>query len=487
MKRILIMAVLITILALSLSACDLYSYNYQENVLEYAMIAESGDLAQLEQYPNLEYVDLRGSTCYDEILAYAGEHPEVTVRYNVTFGEKRFDAEAAEVSLKCSDTDYDTLLENLKYLPDLQSVHLDQVTFTREQMDALTASYPNVTFTYTVELCERRYDHTVTELDLSYLRADDITDAANVLSLLSDLTSVELPGYGSNGDLTVGDVKMLVDACPGIAFSYEFNLFGQTVSTLAEELVFDTVEIGNDGVEKIREALGIMKNCTYVKLDSCEIDNEVMAQLRDDYPDITVAWRVFAGKFSILTDEEMLRMPISLKDSDATYLKYCNKIKYLDVQSSRITNIDFISYMPELECAVLTQTNIKDLSPLANCPNLTWLEISSCLRVNDLSTISDLQNLKYLNISNTRVTDLTVLDEMPLERFNCVKASVKDDELEAFIAKHPDCDTVSKGYALGYGWRYEDKQQTQMFPYYAQMYDIFRYGEKGFNGNKKEN
>lgn len=487
MKRILVMAVTVAILALSLSACNLNSYDYREDVQEYAMIAESGDLSQLEQYPNLEYVDLRGSTCYDEIIAYAGNHPNVTVRYNVSLGEKGFDAAATEVSLKCSETDYDILLENLKYLPDLQSVHLDQVTFTREQMDALIASYPNVAFTYTVELCWRRYDHTVTELDLSYLRADDVTDAANVLPLLPDLTSVELAGYGSNGDLTVGDVKMLVDACPGIAFSYEFGLFGQTVSTLAEELVFDTVEIRNEGVEMIREALGIMKNCTYVKLDSCGVDNEVMAQLRNDYPDITVAWRLFAGKFSILTDEEMLRMPISLKDSDAASLKYCNKIKYLDVQGSRITNIDFISYMPELECAVLTQTNIKDLSPLANCPNLTWLEISSCIGVNDLSPISDLQNLKYLNISNTRVADLTVLNDMPLERFNCVKAPVKDDELEAFIAKHPDCDTVSKGYTLGYGWRYEDKQQKQMFPYYAQMYEVFRYGEKGFTGNKKEN
>lgn len=486
MKRILTMTLLITLLALSLSACQLYTHDYREDVLEYAMIAESGDLSVLDEYPNLEYVDLRGSTCYDEILAYSETHPDVTVRYNVQLGERRFNEDTAEVSLNCYEIEYDILLQNLKYLPALQSVHLNQVTFTKEQLDTLVQTYPDISFTYTVEACGRRYDHSATELDLGHMTVSDMGDVVNAISLLPNLTNVNLVSATGDSQLTIADVRSLFEACPGISFNYEFALFGQTVSTLAQELVFDSVEIGNEGVGKIREALGIMKHCTYVKLDSCEIDNEVLAQLRSDYPDIKVVWRVFAGKFSILTDEQMLRMPYSLTDEDAASLKYCNDIKYLDVVNSKITNIDFVAHMPNLECAIFTLTKIKDLSPLTNCPNLIWLELSSCTGIKELSGLSGMTNLKYLNISATKVKDLSALDGLPLERFNCVKSSVGTAALEAFEVKHPNCRVTSKGSALGYGWRYDDKNQTEPFSYYAHMREVFRYDDKNFTGNRKE-
>jgi Leucine-rich repeat (LRR) protein len=250
-------------------------------------------------------------------------------------------------------------------------------------------------------------------------------------------------------------------------------------------MTFDSVEIGNDGIGAIREALDMMPRCTYVKLDSCKVDNEVMAQLRNDYPEKTVVWRVFAGKYNILTDEEMLRMTYSLDDKDAKALIYCNNIKYLDVTSSKITNISFAQYMPKLECVILTLTKVTDLSPLTNCPNLTWLELSSCTGIKDLSALSSLQNLKYLCVSNTKVSDLSALENVPLERLNCVKSGVKTAALESFIAKHPDCVTTSKGSALGFGWRYEDKEQKVPFPYYAELRKIFRYDDKNFSGNRK--
>lgn len=486
MKRILTLAMLLAVLAVTMSACQLYTQDYREDVLEYAMIADSGDLSQLDEYPNLEYVDLRGSVCYDEILEYAASHPNVTVRYNVQLGEKRYDQDVTELSLNCYESNYDLLLQNLKYLPNLRNVHLNQVDFSREQYDALISTYPGITFTHTVELCGRRYDSSVTELDLAHLTGDDLDDIIRTVSLLPDLTFVDLANDIGESSLSIEDVKMLQDTFPTVSFRYEFNLFGQKVSTIAEELVFDSVEIGNDGVEEIRNALQMMKQCTYVKLDSCGIDNDVMAQLRSDYPDITVVWRVFAGKYSILTDEEMLRMPNTLKDKDTEGLVYCNKIKYLDISSSSVSNIDFVASMPELECAIFSLSQVKDISPLADCPNLVWLELSGCYGLKDLSPLSGHQNLKYLNVSNTKVSDLTVLDEVPLERFNCVKSAAKGDSLEAFKAKHPDCLTVSTGSVTGYGWRYDDKAQTQPFSYYLHIREVFRYDDKSFKGNRKE-
>ena len=66
MKRILTLAALLTLI-LTLSACQLFVHDYTEDVTEYALIASDGsELSVLEQYPNLQYVDLRGSTCYED-------------------------------------------------------------------------------------------------------------------------------------------------------------------------------------------------------------------------------------------------------------------------------------------------------------------------------------------------------------------------------------------------------------------------------------
>ena len=481
MKRIMTMA----LLALFLSGCHFYSNDYRNDVLEYAMITDSDDLSKLDEYPNLEYVDLRGSTCYDAILAYAAQHPDVTVRYNVGFGEKRFDATETDIVLNGYETDYESLLQNLKYLPDLKTLHLNQAEFTGAQMEELISAYPGIDITYSVELCGRKYENSVEELDLSHLTSDDVDDAIRTISMLPQLRLVNLTGYGTDGRLSLEHVAQLTEGCPGVDFNYEFTLFGQRVSTLDETLAFDSVQIGNEGVDQIRSALAVMTKCHSVRLDSCGIDNEVMAQLRAEYPDKNISWRVFAGRFSMMTDEEMIRMNHSLRDEQASVLKYCTKVKYMDLTSSKITNIDFANHMPDLECVVLTLTKVEDLSPLANCANLTWLEISSCSRIKDLSALSGLRNLKYLNISNTSIKDVTSLEQLPLERFNCVRSGVKNQILEEFVSKHPDCLTTAKGYALEYGWRYNDKQLKEPFSYYAHMQEVFRYNDKTFKGNTK--
>ena len=486
MKRIAVMALCAAVAVILLTGCSLFDYNYQDDVLEYAMISDSGDLSKLDEYPNLQYVDLRGSTCYDAILTYADTHPNVTVRYNVSLGQKRFDSGETAVSLNGYEVDFQLLLANLKYLPALKEVHVNQLPFSRDQLDQLVSTYPGISFTYSVEFGGRRYDSSVEELDLTYLTSEGVEDAIGLISLLPQLRQVNLGSHPNGEKLTVADVTRLCEQFPGVAFNYEFQLFGQQISTLAEELTFDSIQIGNEGVDEFRAALAIMQNCTRVRLDSCGIDDEIMAQLRSEFPEKNVAWRVFAGRYSVMTDEEMIRMPNNLTDKQAQVLKYCTNVRYMDLTSSKISHIEFAADMPLLECVVLSLTGISDLSPLSGCENLTWLELYACSRIKDLSPLSGSQSLKYLNISATQVKDLAALDHIPLERFSCVRTSIKGDFLDAFVQMHPDCLTTSKGSALDYGWRYDDERMSEPFSYYAQMQEIFRYNDKTFKGNTKE-
>lgn len=480
------MMLLLTLASLLFSGCQLYKNDYRDTVLEYAMITDSDDLSVLDTYPNLEYVDLRGSTCYDAILAYAESHPDVTVRYNITFGNNRYAPTEAEIVLNAQDVDFDLLLNNLKYLSNLEHVQLTQLTYTNEQLDKLANTYPNVSFTYTVALGGERYDQTVQELDLHHLTPDEIDETIEAISMLPQLRQVNLVSQSEEDKLTAADIAKLMDACPNVLFNYEFNLFGKRLSTLTEEVTFRDIEIGNEGIAEIRKVMPLLKNCRSFRLDDCGIDNEVAAQLCADFPEQNIAWRVFAGKYTLMTDEEMIRMPNSLSDDHSEVLKYCTKVKYMDLQGTKITNIAFAEHMPLLECVVLSSSKVSDISPLANCQNLTWLEIYNT-PVRDLQCLSNLRNLKYLNIACTLVSDLSPLNEVPLERFNSHKSRVSRADLQTFIDKNSDCFVNTTANTVGYGWRYEDVKMKQPFPYYAHMQEVFRYNEKGYTGNRKEN
>ena len=480
MKRTLLIVILIPVLLLTLCSCS----NYTETVYEFAMISEDGDLSALDEYPNLEYVDLRGSTCYDEILRYAVDHPDVTVRYSVDLGKQRINQDTTEIELLPTEFDYDTLMHNLKYLPAVKTLTLTHTDLSADQLKNLVAAYPSIDIRYDVKCLNYEWEHTVNELDLSALTPEEIPEITQAISRLPNLTDVTLSDPFARSNLSPADVKNLMDACPDINFHYGFHLFGQTVSTDDQEMIFDEVMIGNDGVDQIRAALSIMDDCTYVKLDTCGIDDEVMAKLRDDYPDKEIVWRIFIDRYNMLTDEIMVRMAESVNDANVTPLKYCTKVKYLDINFNRLSDFSFVSYMPELECAILRLTLVSDLTPFASCPNLTWLELTDCSQLLDISPLGQLKNLKYLNIGQTKVSDITALENVPLERFVCVKTNVTGDSVEAFTAKHPQCLTVTSGNYRGYGWRYDDYNQTP-FEYYTKIAEIFRYNDYTFTGNRQ--
>ena len=480
--RILLIAVSV-LLAVLLCACG---SDYTEDVKEFAMIAESDDLSALNMYPNLEYVDLRGSTCYDAILQYMDANPQIRVRYNVNLGNSKFNDDVREITLYPNDFEYQTLIRNLKYLPRLEYLRFVHMPLSPEQLNELKNAYPNLKLDYSISFSDHLFEMNTKELDLSFIESDQITDLISILSMFPELSEVRLSDNAANSNLSPSDVKLLVDAFPDIHYIYSFKLYGKMLTTSDTELVFDEVNIGNDDLDLIRDALNIMRDCKYVLLDSCGIDDSNMAALRSEYPDKEIVWRIFVNRYSMLTNEEMIRMTSKLTDQDTEPLRYCTNVKYLDLSYNKIADISFLSGYTELECAILTLTNISDLTPLVNCRNLTWLELFTCTNLEDISCLAQMNNLKYLNISMTKVTDISELSELPLERFICVDSKIDKDDLGQFQEQHPQCLVKTTGSAVGYAWRYNDKKQKEPFEYYERLCEIFRYNDKSYKGNTKE-
>ena len=429
------------------------------------------DFAALEECVSLEYLDLTGSTCYDAILDYIARHPEVEVVYTAPLGNLTLSNTATNARLDDSSYDADQLLRQLKYLPNLSVLDLPGINLTQAELNTLQSHNPNLQIQYTVDLMGREYDSSTTEVTIS---ADfgDLPVLAEKLALLPALTDVTLPEA-----MHKTDVKSLMDQLPDIRFHYTFNFFGTALSTADETVELKNVSIGNAGEADIRAALDILPHCTYFKLDNCGVDYDILASIRDDYPNTKVVWRVdFGGQYSILTDAETMRTVYGVYNSHADILKYCTSLKYIDMgHNPDLTDISFIEYMPDLEIVILSGASMTDLDAFANHKKLEWLELANCYALNDISALESCDNLRFLNIAFAKVADLTPIENLPLERFLYLNPKIDWETRKTFEENHPDCwvrFTGSDPYSLG--WRYNDIGIT-MFDYYLKIRDIFDY------------
>lgn len=465
---------------------------------ELALVLQGGDFAQLDEYPMLKVLDLSGSTCYEEIAAYATAHPDIEVRYTVTLsgnGEAvTVSAGAAEAELP-NESYFASLTELAPYLPKLASVTLTDHATDADALHSLREAMPELLLSYNAYVGGKEYSMFTEKVDLSDLSSEALRACASQLALLPNLNEVELTNGEGESMAALEDAELLAAAIPWASIHYSFELFEQQVSLSDERLEFVKTEIGPDGLQQLRELLPHMTKLSYLKLDDCTvykkwIPNSELAQLRDEFPEIKVVWRVhFSGDdYNCLTDTEKIWATGTVTDGFTEPLKYCTEVRVMDMGHNCITNIDFINYMPKLEVAVLSITWIRDLSPLGNCPELEFLEIYSS-EISDVSALANCTKLKHLNLGNDKaVKDITPLYGLELERFYFNNNELPKEQMDEFIRLHPDCET-SFGYdhpvhttwrfLPGYTWK-QDGSETHYCERYALLreqigYDTYDY------------
>ena len=405
------------------------------------------------------------------------------------------------------------LIENAELLPSIRTIRLeDGLAFTLQELEELRAAYPEAEVLYRVVIDGKEIPADSTVIDLSALPADRIGEAVRELGKLPALQKVELTpvvsvtadpvrveesksGAVFNDNLTISQVAELAASRPDVVFDYRFLLYGKAVSTADERLEYVDVKIGDEGVESVlRPILPAMSSLKYLKLDKCEVKSPIMAQLRDDFPDVKVVWRIYFSNYgypvdgvlsiyNCLTDTEKVWGTGFVSDFYAEELKYCTDVKYLDLGHNCITNIDFVRYMPNLEVAVLSVSWLESLEPLASCPKLEYLECFST-NIEDLSPLASCTNLKHLNIGSPRAahpfTDLSPLYGLDLERLYCTSSKIPVAQQEEFKALHPDCECEFGLVSPDGKWKFLDGNSKNNVPsnrteMYAKISEIFGY------------
>ncbi len=450
--------------ATSTPTVDFAAGSFPEDAAELTLVLQEGETSLLDRFSALKSVDLRGSSNYEEILSWAEAHPDVAVRYTVTLPngtELENDAAAADLSGTTAEQAEQTL-ELLRYLPGIREIDLcgigKMAAFSGEQVAALREAFPDAEITGTLVLLGQEVDPEVESLDLRSLQHSDVEDAAATLALLSNVKSISL-GSADDNDLSWEDIGRIENACPDAAVDYAFSLWGKDLNLSDEMLDFNHIKMDDQGAA-VRKIMPYMTNCAVLDMDFCGVDNEHMAAIRDENPDVDVVWRVWFGTdYSVRTNVTSILASKpskggTLYDDVGDALKYCTKVRYLDVgHNFDITDFGFVRYMPDLEIIVMSMTGISDLSPFASCKNLKYIEAGNC-KLSDLSPLAECTALRHLNVgTNSGVHDITPLYDLGLKRLWLgIGDPVPTEQVEEMRRRHPDCEvntTVPTGLEQG--------------------------------------
>lgn len=396
------------------------------------------------------------------IVAYKAHE----ARYAEYWGME-IDVQSTELDVRGLPYTVEELLTLSERMECVTALELGEIEMTADELLRIRAAYPHAEIRYTVELFGQSYAPDTKELDLSAVEPSDALENLSQMQLLPELQHLQLITEAGECSWGMEDIPVMDEirsAMPHVRFSVQFDLFGKTVSSEDTRIEYYLVEIGNEGAETIRAVLPYLTACEYLLLDGCGIDYEVLDAMRSEFPQTKIVWRIWLGNpdynsprsmrtRSFLTDTHRIRTT-AVDDFNCHLLKYCVETKYVDFGHNHgISDFFFLSYMPDLEVAILALTKCNDLTPLASCTELEYLEVYRS-DVTDLSPLASCKKLKHLNFGDTDISDITCLYEIDLERIRGCVTDVPEEQWEEFARLHPDCQILNEGGSPSKnGWR----------------------------------
>ena len=264
----------------------------------------------------------------------------------------------------------------------------------------------------------------------------------------------------------------------------KLSLFGVDFDLEDEELDLSYIKIGEDWRDVLK-TVRRMPNLKRLVMDSCGVQNEDMAVIRDALPDTEVIWRInFGLQYTARTDVTRILASSpsvggNLSNRDVEKFKYFTKLKYLDIgHNETITDLSFVRNLPDLEVLIVAMNPLVDLTPLADCEKLEYLELFYT-RVNDLTPLAELKTLRHLNVGHCPfLKDISPVYDLELDRFYLgafASCPVPPEQVDHYRELHPDCEVENTYFESSEGaWRRsanlqgKELEQYMKQPYYSE-------------------
>ena len=374
---------------------------YDNNSTELTVSAmRDEDINLLRYFPNLKTIHAEECEDYAQLQRLQTMRPGLEVLYTVSIDGKEYDKDAQSLTVTHLT---DEEVELTDYLPQLKSVDGTGCT-DYAQLAALQQRHPQCAVNYTVSIGETEYALDTKSLDLTN---QEIGELLEKLVYLPQMKTVHLTD-------PVGDaatMEALRTTYPDVTITSE--LVGVVVSEDGKEV--DLTGITLESIEDVDRYMPFYPDAERVYLGMPEIDNDTIAAFRETKrQEYKVVWTVMCGAIPVRTDEIFFQ-PIQhyvyyFFDEDIYNLRYCEDMVCIDVGHMSLHNCEWVKDMPNLKYLVLSWTFVNDISPLASCESLIWVELFA-LPIKDLTPLKECKVLEDVNLGKTP-GDRTVLAEM---------------------------------------------------------------------------
>ena len=344
------------------------------------------------------------------------------------------------------------------------------------------------------DICGKHYEITASELDLSGISdAHDIEVFREIVPYAENLRTIQL-GSEASSPVSWAVISQLQEIAPHLNYAYSFSLYGEPMTLNTEYIDLRKIPVSDDGAAVVA-ALPCMKHCKTLDMDSCGVDNEHMAAIRDAFPQVKVIWRVRFSTldYSVRTDVKTILASLAgegpytgiTTEESAIPLTYCTEVINLDLgHNNNMRTLSFLRYMPNLEVFITYNNYLREVDDLAYCKKLRYLELygSSMYNIKSIAELDELTDLQLSFCYNLEdISPIVPADKVPnLRRLFLTPNCIPEEQIEAFKANHPNCDVNTTDNSSDLYWRSllpNDYRATEadLAPAYREVRAIFHY------------
>lgn len=306
-----------------------------------------------------------------------------------------------------------------------------------------------------------------TSLDLTDKNVT-LAQVQDVLSSMSQLKTLNLSGTGIAED----DILNLRIAYPETNIISTVTLGYETVTMDSSKALVcgqlfprDSVKIKLTGkdidVAEVERKLDFFPKLEKITMLDADLDCAYMDEVDQRHPNVRFVWTVPCGGISVRSDTLYFYPGKYFGGGEAIHtrnLKYCRDLVAVDLGHFWVYNLDWVSYTPHLKFLILMNSQVPDLSPLAQLKELTYLELFETNLVLDYTPLLEVKSLRDLNIGINAV-DPSIIGQMTwLNNLHWNDVSLTPEQKEVY--KHlpemmPDTRVATTGYGmLANGWRF---------------------------------
>lgn len=405
------------------------------------------DVPMLAYFPQLRTIHADNCTDYPQMYAAARLLPHCNVQYFVPIAGELIPSGTEFVTVnELSEED----ARMLECLPKVARVDGSKSVEYSRLMD-LAERHPEWDVLYELHIGSKRFSTEDTEIQATGAESRELEMA---LKMMPNVKTVYLRQPVADGKF----LQQLRQDYPNVKINWELT-FGD-VTLKDDQTEVDVTGIKPKTLEEAEALADYFPQLEMLVFGEGMFENRDLSKLREAHrADYKVVWTIRLTKKCVVRTDDKMFMPIKqgeyyFQDKDTKGLEYAEEIEAMDIGHSRVRNLDFVKNMPHLKYLIVADSDVRDLTPLANHTELIWLELGWDA-ITSFEPLVSCTALEDLNVGRTNAYEP---DPEPICRMTWLKNLWCMDMPQSYQwmwrQALPDTWIVGKGSdVVAYGWR----------------------------------